>query len=412
MKPLTTPETIPHRNDFPILDTEVQGHPLVYLDNAATTQKPSVVIEAVSRFYERENANIHRGVHYLSVQATDAYDRARETVARRIGAFEPAEVVFVRGTTEAINLVARSYLAPQLEAGDEILLTVMEHHANIVPWQRVAEETGARIVATPLTEAGEIDLAAFRELMNERTKMVAFTHVSNALGTINPVAEMVAIAKERGLPVLIDGAQGVAHGPVDVAALGCDFYAFSGHKVYGPDGIGVLWGKKRLLDAMPPYQSGGDMVERVTFERTTYKRPPERFEAGTPNISGAIGLAVAFDFLRDEVGWQRITLWEDTLRVAAEAVLGAIPGLTIHGRGAHRRASVVSFTLDGVHPHDLGTILDSEGIAIRAGNHCAQPLMKVLGVAGTARASFAFYNSLEEVQKLAAAVLRARGMFA
>ncbi len=390
----------------------MQGHPLVYLDNAATTQKPSVVIDAVSRFYERENANIHRGVHYLSVQATDAYDRAREAVARRIGAFEPAEVVFVRGTTEAINLVARAFLAPQLKADDEILLTVMEHHANIVPWQRVAEETGARIVATPITATGEVDLAAFRELMNERTKMVAFTHISNALGTINPVAEMVAIAKERGLPVLVDGAQGVAHGPVDVAALGCDFYAFSGHKVYGPDGIGVLWGKKRLLDAMPPYQSGGDMVERVTFERSTYKRPPERFEAGTPNISGAIGLAVAFDYLRDTVGWETIVTRENTLREAAEAALAAIPGITIHGIGAHRRASVVSFSLEGVHPHDLGTILDSEGIAIRAGNHCAQPLMKVLGVAGTARASFAFYNSLEEVEQVAAAVMRTRGMFA
>jgi len=389
----------------------VRGHPLVYLDNAATTQKPSVVIAAVSRFYERENANIHRGVHSLSVRATDAYDRARETIAGRIGAIEPGEVVFVRGTTEAINLVARSFLAPRLHAGDEILLTVMEHHANIVPWQRVAEDAGARLVAVPVTAAGEVDPAAFRELLSERTKMVAFTHISNALGTVNPVAEMVAIAKERGLPVLVDGAQGVAHGPVDVAALGCDFYAFSGHKVYGPDGIGVLWGKKRLLDAMPPYQSGGDMVERVTFERTTYKRPPERFEAGTPNISGALGLAVASDYLGG-IGWEAIRTREDALREAGEAALGAIPGVTLHGLGAARRASIVSFTLEGVHPHDLGTILDSEGIAIRAGNHCAQPLMKALGVAGTARASFAFYNTLEEVEKLASGVGRTREMFA
>ena len=397
------------RADFPILAREVQGKPLVYLDNAATSQRPWPVIQSVRRFYVEENANIHRGVHYLSVEATDAYDQARAGVARFLGVADPREIIFVRGATEAVNLVARSFLRPRLQPGDEILLTEMEHHANIVPWQMVAEETGAKVVACPVTDAGEIDGEAFGRMLNARTAMVAFTHASNVLGTVNPVAELTALAKARGIPVFIDGAQAAPHFPVDVGALGCDFYAFSGHKVFGPTGIGVLWGRAGLLEAMPPYQGGGDMIEQVSFERTTFRGIPERFEAGTPHIAGALGLGAAVRYLEalDRPDCER---HETLLAAQARDGLGALPGVRLHGHAA-RRVAVVSFAMDGVHPHDIGTFLDAEGIAIRVGHHCAQPLMRRLGVPATARASFAFYNTPGEVDALVRAVDKARHFF-
>ena len=399
------------RAEFPILSTKVKGRPLVYLDNGATTQKPRAVIETLVKFYEKENSNIHRGVHYLSMAATDLYDKSRAKVAKFLGAPEPGEVVFVRGTTEAANLVANSWLRPVLKEGDDVLVTEMEHHANIVPWQYLAMDVGANLRVAPITDAGEIDVEAFRAQLTPRTKMVGLAHVSNVLGTINPVAELVAIVREVSpeAKVFIDGAQAASHGPVDVAALGCDFYAFSSHKLFGPDGVGVLWGRKELLGEMRPYQLGGDMVERVSFERSTFKRPPERFEAGTPNISGAVGLAAAIDFL-DGVGWDTIVERENNLRDAAIEALEKLPGVTVHGH-APNRVSVVSFVVDGIHPHDIGTVLDTEGIAIRAGNHCAQPLMKRLGVTGTARASLAFYNTLEEVEILAMSISKVQRMF-
>ena len=398
------------RADFPILAREVQGKPLIYLDNAATSQRPWPVIDTVRRFYVEENANIHRGVHYLSVEATDAYDQARADVARFLGVADPREVIFVRGTTEAVNLVARSFLRPRLRPGDEILLTEMEHHANIVPWQMVAEEAGAKVVACPVTEAGEVDREAFGRMLHAQTAMVAFTHVSNVLATVNPAAELAAMAKARGIPVFIDGAQAAPHFPVDVGALGCDFYAFSGHKVFGPTGIGVLWGRAELLSAMPPYQGGGDMIEQVSFEHTTFRGIPERFEAGTPNIAGALGLGAAVRYLAtlDRPGCEN---HEATLAARARDGLGALPGVRLHGQ-APLRVAVVSFAMDGVHPHDIGTFLDAEGIAIRVGHHCAQPLMRRLGVPATARASLAFYNTAGEVDALVGAVDKARRFFA
>ena len=391
------------RQDFPILGRAVgraPGKSLVYLDNAATTQKPLSVIEKVDHFYRHENANIHRGVHYLSQQATDAYDLARERIATALNAAHPAEVVFARGATEAINLVASSFAGHRFKAGDEIVLTVMEHHANIVPWQMVAERLGLVLKWAPMTDSGEIDLEAFRAQFTARTRMAAFGQVSNALGTIHPVTEMVTIAREFGAFVLIDGAQGAPHGPVDVAALGADFYVFSGHKVFGPDGIGVLWGRRGLLDSMPPYQGGGDMIQRVTTEGSTFRRSPERFEAGTPNISGAIGLAAAFDYL-EGIGWQAIVKREHGLLEEATGRLAAIKGLHILGpAGLTNKVAVLSFTMEQAHPHDIGTILDSEGVAIRAGHHCAQPLMQHLGIVGTARASLAFYNNRADIDAL------------
>lgn len=399
------------RDEFPILGTKVNGQPLVYLDNAATTQKPRAVIDALSRFYREENSNIHRGVHYLSMAATDLYDKSRARVADFLGANEAGEVIFVRGTTEAANLVVSSWLRPRFEPDDEILVSEMEHHANIVPWQNLAQTAGGRLMVAPITDAGEIDLEAFRLRLSPRTKMVGLAHVSNVLGTVNPVSKLIAMVREAApnARVFLDGAQAAAHGPVDVAALGCDFYAFSSHKLYGPDGVGILWGKKDLLGEMQPYQFGGDMVERVSFERTTFKRPPERFEAGTPNISGAVGLAVAIDFL-EQIGWDVIRERENHLRDASIAALEGLSGVTVYGH-APERVSVASFVVDGIHPHDIGTVLDTEGIAIRAGNHCAQPLMRRLGVTGTARASFAFYNTLEEVEKLVTSVRRVQAMF-
>ncbi len=397
------------RSDFPILRREVKGKPLVYLDNAATTQKPQVVIDRVSDFLANENANIHRGVHYLSMEATDAYDRARAKAAGFLNAATDREIVFTRGTTEAINLVARSFGAPRISSGDEILISAMEHHANIVPWQMIAKECGAQLVVAPVTDAGEIDLEAYGKLLGTRTKIVALSHVSNVLGTINPAQQMVAMAKEHGIPVLLDGAQAVPHIRVDVRELNCDFYTFSSHKLFGPDGVGILYGREELLAAMPPYQGGGDMIEQVSFENTTFRAPPERFEAGTPNISGAIGLGAAIDYM-DKIGREAMHAREAQLLAHATGKLGEIPGLTIRGT-APEKVAVISFTLESAHPHDIGTILDSAGIAIRAGHHCAQPLMQRLGVPATARASFAFYNTTKEIDRLADTLLEVNRMF-
>ncbi|MCH1506183.1 MAG: cysteine desulfurase [Verrucomicrobiales bacterium] len=397
------------RRAFPILKQEVHGKPLVYLDSTATAQKPQPVIEATTTFYANENANIHRGVHFLSMQATRRYDEARARIAQAIGAAEAREVIFVRGATEAINLVAQCFLRSRLQEGDEILLTEMEHHANIIPWQLVASATGATVKAIPITDEGVVDLEAAANMMNERTRMLAFAHISNVLGTINPAKELVSLAKAQNIPVLVDGAQAIPHGPVDVQSLGADFYTFSGHKVYGPDGIGVLYGHTNILNAMPPYQGGGDMIERVQFEGSTFRDIPERFEAGTPNISAAISLAVAFDYL-ESLGWESIQAHETTLLHTALERLAEVPGITLYGP-TENRASVVSFAIKDVHPHDIGTFLDGDGIAIRVGHHCAQPLMDRLGVAATTRASFALYNTIEEIDKLVAALLKVQRFF-
>ncbi len=411
-KAMSFPDHSKLRADFPILGREVQGKPLVYLDNAATTQKPRAVIDRVAEFLGSENANIHRGVHYLSMQATDAYDRARARVARFLNAEKAAEIVFVRGATEAINLVASSFAAPMLGDGDEILVTVMEHHANIVPWQLAGANKGVRLVPVPMSDAGVLDVAAYEEMLSERTRLVAITHVSNVLGTVNPVVEMTRMAQARGIPVLVDGAQAVAHLPVDVQEIGCDFYVFSGHKLFGPDGIGVLYGREDRLAAMAPYQGGGDMIELVSFERSTFRGPPERFEAGTPNISGAIGLAAAIDYL-DGLGWEFLADQDRLLFEHARKVLSEVPGLRIcGGEDGGGKISAVSFTMDAAHPHDVGTILDASGIAVRAGHHCAQPLMERLGVPSTVRASFAFYNTPEEIDQLVEGLAEVNRLFA
>lgn len=397
------------RADFPILGREVNGQPLVYLDNGATAQKPLAVTSALDNFYRVENANVHRGVHYLSANASDLYDRARSTIATALNVNDPAELIFVRGTTEAINLVANTWGRTNLGSGDHILLTQMEHHANIVPWQMVANETGATIKVAPITGSGELDVESFESLLTANTKVAAFTHISNVLGTVNPVAELCARCRQRGIVTVIDGAQAAPHQHIDVPALDCDFYAFSGHKMFGPDGIGVLFGRRELLEAMPPYQGGGDMVEQVTFEQTTFQGPPAKFEAGTPNISGAIGLASAFDYI-DSLDADAIHAHEQKLREAATQALNEIDGLQIQGN-APGKVPLISFTLDDIHPHDIATILDSRGIAVRAGNHCAQPLMNSLGVPSSTRASFAFYNTLEEVESLADAIRTAQNFF-
>ena len=397
------------RKDFPILGQSVRGRPLTYLDNAATSQKPLAVIKALERYYSEQNANVHRGVHLLSEEATTAYEAARASVAKFLGLKDTRGCVFVRGATEGINLVAECWGRTNLQAGDEILLTHLEHHANIVPWQVIAERTGAKVVVTPVTPRGEIDLVAFKGLLSARTKLVAFAHVSNALGTVNPAAEMTRLAKAVGAVVLIDGCQSAAHFKVDVPALGCDFYAFSGHKTFGPTGIGVLWGRPELLDAMPPYQFGGDMIRKVDFAGTTFREAPERFEAGTPDISGAIGLGVALEyFMPIQVAAHA---HEQALLAAATERLKAIKGLTIVGE-APEKVAVISFNIEGGHPHDIGSLLDADGIAIRTGHHCCMPLMKHYGLGGTARASFAFYNTLEEVDRLAVSLEKARKMMA
>ena len=397
------------RKDFPALRERVHDKPLVYLDNAATTQKPQVMIERLTHFYVHENANVHRGVHLLSERATDAYELARKTVSRFLHAADPREIVFVRGTTEGINLVAQTYGRTHVQPGDEIVITEMEHHSNIVPWQMLCEQRKARLQVVPMTDAGELRLDRYEALLSDRTKMVAVVHVSNALGTINPVEKMIQIAHGRGIPVLVDGAQAVAHMPVDVRAMDCDFYTFSGHKIFGPTGIGVLYGKASLLDDMPPYQGGGDMISSVTFERTLYNVVPHKFEAGTPNIAGALGLAVGLEYV-EGVGLDRIGTYErDLLAYGTDALL-QIPGLQLTGT-AGEKAGILSFVLDGVHPHDIGTILDREGIAIRTGHHCCQPLMDRLGVAATARASLALYNTRQEIDALATALDRVREVF-
>jgi cysteine desulfurase/selenocysteine lyase len=397
------------RRDFPILQTVVRNHPLVYFDNAATTQKPTVVIEAIRRYYEAENANIHRGVHYLSMMATEAYEGVREKVRAFLNAREAREIVFVRGTTEAINLVARTFGAANVGPGDEVLISAMEHHSNIVPWQMLCEEKQARLRVIPITDAGELVLEEIPKLLTPRTKILALTHISNALGTINPVGEIVKMAHERGIPVLIDGAQAVAHTKVDVQALGCDFYAFSGHKIFGPTGIGVLYGRAELLEAMPPYQGGGDMIASVTFEKTLYNEIPYKFEAGTPNIAGTIGLGAALDYVQ-KVGLERIADYEEALLEYATEQLTAFDDITIIGR-AEKKAALVSFNLRHVHPHDVGTILDQFGVAVRTGHHCAQPVMDRFGVPATVRASFAFYNTFDEIDVLVQALAKVREVF-
>ena len=398
------------RADFPILAREVYGKPLVYLDNAATTQKPRVVIDAIRRFYEETNANIHRGLHFLSERATEQYESVRSKVRDFLGAGDDREIVFTRGTTEAINLVAASWGRWQLRPGDEIVLSAMEHHSNIVPWQLVCEATGAKIRVIPMDDSGELQLEEYEKLLGPRTKLVAITHVSNALGTVNPVQKIVAAAKAVGARVLVDGAQAVPHLPVNVQALGCDFYAFSGHKLFGPTGVGVLWGRAELLDAMPPYQGGGEMIRTVTFERSTWNHIPHKFEAGTPPIAEVIGLGAAIDYV-EQVGREAISQHEHGLLARAIQGLSAVPGVRIVGAAKHK-AAVVSFVLDGIHPHDVGTILDREGIAIRAGHHCAQPLMQRLGLVATARASFALYNTVEEADALVAGVAKVIEVFA
>jgi cysteine desulfurase/selenocysteine lyase len=397
------------RGDFPILAREVHGHPLVYLDNAASTQKPRIVGQTIADCYAGWYANVERGVHTLSQLATAARERARETVRRFLNAPSAEEIVFTRGTTEAINLVAAAWGHANVGAGDEILVTGLEHHSNLVPWQRLCEERGAVLRAASLDDRGEVRLDEFERLLSPRTRLAAFAHVSNSLGTINPVREMAAMAHRAGALALVDGAQAAPHLAIDVQALGCDFYAFSGHKVYGPSGIGALWGRAELLAAMPPWQSGGGMVETVRFERTTYAPPPHRFEAGTPFIEGAAGLAAALDYLT-ALGLPAVAAWESELLALATARLAEVPGLRTVGT-ARAKAAVLSFTMDGIHPHDLGTLLDDQGVAIRAGHHCAQPVMERFGVPATARASFALYNTPEEVEALAAALHRARELF-
>ncbi len=397
------------RRDFPILQQRVHGKPLAYLDNAATSQKPRAVIDAISNYYLTENANIHRGVHLLSERATSSYEGARETIRRFLNARESREVIFVRGTTEAINLVAQSYARPLLEPGDEIVVSVLEHHSNFVPWKMACEATGAHLRVVPMTDAGELVMDEYEGLLGDRTRLVALSHVSNALGTINPAAEIVRLAHARGIPVLLDGAQAVPHMRVDVQALDCDFYAFSGHKLFGPTGIGVLYGKAQFLDAMPPWQGGGDMISSVTLDEVRYNTLPAKFEAGTPHIAGAIGLAAAVDYL-DGIDFAGAVEHETLLARYAEERLADFPDVTILGR-ARQKAAVVSFVMRSAHPHDIGTVLDQEGVAIRTGHHCCQPLMHRLGVPATARASLAFYNTREDVDRLVDALARVREMF-
>jgi len=392
------------RRDFPILKQQVHGKPLVYLDSAATSQKPQAVIDALVRYYSTYNANVHRGIHTLSGRATDEYEGARGKVRRFLNAAEDKEIIFVRGATEGINLVANSYGRHHVGPGDEVVISGMEHHSNIVPWQMLCQERGAKLRVIPVSDEGELALDEYEKLLSPRTRLVTVTHVSNSLGTINPIERIVAVAHGRGVPVLLDGAQAAPHMAVDVRKLGCDFYVFSGHKVFGPTGIGVVYGKAELLEAMPPYQGGGDMIRSVTFEKTTYNSLPYKFEAGTPHISGAIGLGAAIDYVT-AIGLDRIAAYEQELLDYGARRLASIDGLRLIGTAKHK-ASILSFVLEGVHPHDIGTILDGEGIAIRTGHHCTQPLMDRFGVPATARASLAFYNTREELDALARGMLR------
>jgi cysteine desulfurase / selenocysteine lyase len=398
------------RKDFPVLSQTVNGKPLVYLDNAASSQVPQSVIDRTSKYLAEEHSNIHRGVHYLSQHATTAYEAAREKVKRFINAPDVKECIFVRGTTEGINLVAHSYGRQFVNEGDEILVSQMEHHSNIIPWQMIAEEQGARVVVIPMNKRGELVIEEYDQLLNERTKIVAVAHVSNALGSVNPIKEMTATAHKFGVPVCVDAAQSVPHFPVDVQELDCDFFVFSGHKMFGPTGSGVVYGKRKWLDEMPPYQTGGGMIRSVSFEGTTFAPIPEKFEAGTPAIAAGIGLGAAIDYL-NSLDFEAAAAHEHGLLEYATARLGDIPGVSIIGTAANK-ASVLSFTIEGVHPHDIGTILDQQGIAVRAGHHCAQPVMQFFDVPATARASFAFYNTRDEVDKLADAVHKVIEIFA
>jgi cysteine desulfurase / selenocysteine lyase len=398
------------RADFPILRQKVRGMPLVYLDNAATSQKPQAVINAIARYYERDNANIHRGVHFLSEHATEEHDAARSAIQNFINAAHSKEVIFVRGATEAINLVAQSYGRTHVGPDDEILITGMEHHSNIVPWQMLCEEKGAKLRVAPINDSGELLIDEFANLLGPKTKLVAVTHVSNALGSITPIRRIIELVHQQNIPVLVDGAQAVPHIKVDVQALDCDFYAFSGHKVYGPTGIGVLYGKAALLDAMPPYQGGGDMIASVTYEKTLFNKLPFKFEAGTPDISGAIGLGAAIRYL-DGLGVETVAAHEHDLLTYATEKVSVIPGLRLLGT-AKEKAGVLSFVIEGIHPHDIGTILDQEGIAIRTGHHCSQPVMQRFDIPATARASFGLYNTRGEVDHLVAGIEKVREVFA
>lgn len=398
---LSSPDVERIRADFPILHQNINGKPLAYLDNAASYQRPRSVIEAMTHYYERDHANVHRGVHTLSQRATDAQERGREAARRLLNARDRREIVFTRGTTESINLVASSF-GKRLRDGDEILVSHMEHHSNIVPWQFACERSGARLNVVPISNRGELDMAEFHRRLNERTRLVAIVHVSNALGTINPVHDIVAAARERGIPVLLDGAQAVAHQRVDVQALDCDFYAFSAHKMCGPTGLGILYGRQRWLEELPPYQGGGDMILTVSFAGSTYNELPYKFEAGTPDVAGAVGLAAAVEYL-EAIGLDRVARYENELLTYATEKVSALPGVRIVGQALHK-AGVLSFTVEGIHPHDLGTVLDHQGVAIRTGHHCAMPVMDFFGLAGTARASFAFYNTGAEVDQLVEAI--------
>jgi cysteine desulfurase/selenocysteine lyase len=397
------------REDFPILQQTNRGVPLVYLDSSATSQKPQYVIDAINNYYRNDNANIHRGVYELSERATRDYENARANIQRFINAEHAHEIIFVRGTTEAINLVAQSYGRTKLQDQDEIIISTMEHHSNIVPWQMLSEQIGTVLRVIPLTKSGELDMAAYKKLFSDRTKMVAIVHASNALGTINPIKEITKIAHERQVPVLVDGAQAIPHLPVDVRDLDCDFYAFSAHKAYGPTGIGVLYGKEKYLERMSPYQGGGDMIESVSFTKTTFNKLPFRFEAGTPNIAGVAGLNAAVNYLKN-IGMENVAAHEQELLAYATEKLAAIPGLKIIGT-AKQKVGVISFTMEGIHPHDLGTILDEHGIAIRAGHHCAMPLMDYLKISATARASFGIYNTKADVDKLVLGLKEAQRIF-
>ena len=410
VKPAATPIDVARiRRDFPVLSEKIRNKELVYFDNGATTQKPLTVIYALQRYYASENSNIHRGVHFLSQQATFAFERARGRIGQFINARENGEIVFVRGTTEAINLVAQSYGRQKIGNGDEIIVSRIEHHANIVPWQMLCQEKGAMLKVAPIDDKGEFLIDEYEKLLSDRTKIVAVTHASNALGTILPIKEISALAHKHGAVVVVDGAQGVPHLPVDVQDLDADFYAFSGHKLFGPTGVGVLYGKKSLLAEMPPWEGGGSMIERVSFDGTTYAEPPTRFEAGTPHIAGGIGLEAAIDYI-NSIGRDAIAAYEDELTTYAHQTMAEVPGLRLIGT-ARKKVAVVSFTLDEVHPHDIGTILDTEGIAVRAGHHCAQPTMQFYQVPATIRASMAFYNTHDEIDALVQALHKVNEVF-
>lgn len=406
----TEPDFYLLRQDFPILQQKIHGKPLIYLDSAASSQKPQVVLDALSQYYSKDHANVHRGVHTLSERATAAYEKTRDRLREFINAKQREELIFVSGATEGINLVAQSYGGKFIQKEDEIILSVMEHHSNIVPWQLLCEQTGARLRVIPISDQGDLDLEAYQSLFNARTRMVAVAHVSNVLGTINPVKEMIAFAHERQVPVLLDGAQAFGHLPVDVQELDCDFYVFSSHKAYGPTGVGVLYGKKVLLERMPPYQGGGDMIETVSFEKSTYNSLPYKFEAGTPNIADVIGFGAALEYLND-IGLENIFSHEQALLAYATESLRAIPGLCLIGE-AENKLGVLSFELENIHPHDLGTVLDREGIAIRVGHHCAMPLMDRLGLPATARASLGLYNTKEDIDALVEGISIAKRFFA